>query len=52
MIRGEEIIEEIERTVSKITEGSKELVPPLRRFEKEDLTDSYFIIMKRINCIV
>ena len=45
-------MEEMERAMSKITEGSKELVPPLRRFEKEDLTDSYFIMMKRMNCIV
>jgi hypothetical protein len=28
MIRGEEIMEEIERPISKITDGSKELVPP------------------------
>jgi hypothetical protein len=52
MIKGEKIMEEIERTISKITDGSKELVPPLRRFEKKDLTDPYFIIMNRINCIV
>jgi len=29
MIRGEEIMEEMERTISKITEGSKELVPSI-----------------------
>jgi len=29
MMKGEKIMEEMERTISKITEGSKELVPPI-----------------------
>jgi hypothetical protein len=29
MIKGEKIMEEMERTISKITGGSKELVPPI-----------------------
>jgi hypothetical protein len=28
MIKGEKIMEEMERTISKLTDGSKELVPP------------------------
>jgi hypothetical protein len=52
IIKGEKIMEEMERTISKLTEVLKSSSPPLRRFEKEDLTDSYFIMMKRINCIV